>query len=415
MQRSVHLTCSNGIHTLFPLNTTTTLRWSPITAKTQTERSDRALDAWEEEHPFKSSDELTAFRELERLGVYTDADFYSPSKAKNGHYTDPTQTAPGRFPRASKTTKTFSTNWIDTQAPSFVMRTMRCKRLQLLRLYADEVGCPMNERTAAHPADQGSGRDRGRLHPRLRGERMDTTADALGVGGRDHVRHLQSVGGPAKGGKVRADGRDDQRMVSRRGVIPGSAPAWPLPQRFTSSALTSLRSDWHTLFKREGLIDREGNMAGPIEMLWHTGAPLHLTPEGIDHLGQIAELNPGSLFLLDIRITRLLRRLASTRNISFDGPARKLAEVLAPHKATLAMIHHTNKSVSGGNATNASRGSNALPAAASLTILMNWFKQPAEGQTQNDHRVVVKTQGRAKGTTLLIELTDDGWDPPWRW
>ena len=40
---------------------------------------------------------------------------------------------------------------------------------------------------------------------------------------------------------------------------------------------------------------------------------------------------------------------------------------------------------------------------------MNWFKQPAEGQTQNDHRVVVKTQGRAKGTTLLIELTDEGW------
>ena len=73
------------------------------------------------------------------------------------------------------------------------------------------------------------------------------------------------------------------------------------------------------------------------------------------------------------------------------------------------MIHHTNKSVSGGNATQASRGSNALPAAASLTILMNWFKQPAEGQTQNDHRVVVKTQGRAKGTTLLIELQDDGW------
>ena len=73
------------------------------------------------------------------------------------------------------------------------------------------------------------------------------------------------------------------------------------------------------------------------------------------------------------------------------------------------MIHHTNKSVSGGNATNASRGSNALPAAASLTILMNWFKQPAEGQTQSDHRVVLKTQGRAKGTTLLIELQDDGW------
>ena len=57
-------------------------------SKTQAERSNHALDAWEKEHPFKASDELTAFRELERLGVYTDADFYSPSKAKDGHYTN---------------------------------------------------------------------------------------------------------------------------------------------------------------------------------------------------------------------------------------------------------------------------------------------------------------------------------------
>jgi hypothetical protein len=57
-------------------------------SKTQSERSNRALDAWDKEHPFKSSDELTAFQELERLGVYTNADFYSPSKAKDGHYTN---------------------------------------------------------------------------------------------------------------------------------------------------------------------------------------------------------------------------------------------------------------------------------------------------------------------------------------
>jgi hypothetical protein len=77
-------------------------------SKTQAERSNAALDAWEEQHPFKSSDELTAFRELERLGVYTDADFYSPSKAKDGHYTkrlkqlrdNPRE--PQRSPRASQ-------------------------------------------------------------------------------------------------------------------------------------------------------------------------------------------------------------------------------------------------------------------------------------------------------------------------
>ena len=57
-------------------------------SKLQKERSDRALDAWDEQHPYKCSDELAAFRELERLGVYTPADYFSPSKAKNGHYTE---------------------------------------------------------------------------------------------------------------------------------------------------------------------------------------------------------------------------------------------------------------------------------------------------------------------------------------
>ena len=57
-------------------------------SKTQAERSNRALDAWDEQHPYKCSDELAAFRELERLGVYTPADLFSPSKAKNGHYTE---------------------------------------------------------------------------------------------------------------------------------------------------------------------------------------------------------------------------------------------------------------------------------------------------------------------------------------
>ena len=47
-------------------------------------------------------------------------------------------------------------------------------------------------------------------------------------------------------------------------------------------------SDWFTLFKREGLVTSDGELGGPVEMLWHTGAPLHLTDEGITHLGEIA-------------------------------------------------------------------------------------------------------------------------------
>ena len=282
------------------------------------------------------------------------------------------------------------------------------RQSQLLRLYADEVGCPINERTAAILLTKAQGQIAGVCAPRMKGERMDTTPTPWAWEGVIMSGTFNLLVAPPK--------------VGKSALMVGMVSAWfhgeesylgqPLhgvcPKVFIIGT-DQPESDWHTLFKREGLIDRDGNMAGPIEMLWHTGAPLHLTEEGIAHLGEIAAVNPGALFLLDSYHACCAPLALEEAASSFDGPARKLAEALAPHKATLAMIHHTNKSVSGGNATNASRGSNALPAAASLTILMNWFKQPAEGQTQSDHRVVLKTQGRAKGTTLLIELQDDGW------
>jgi len=77
-------------------------------SKTQAERSNAALDAWDEQHPYKCSDELAAFRELERLGVYTPVDYFSPSKAKDGHYTQRLKQLrdnprePERPPRASQ-------------------------------------------------------------------------------------------------------------------------------------------------------------------------------------------------------------------------------------------------------------------------------------------------------------------------
>ena len=54
--------------------------------KTQKQRSNAALNAFDKQHPAERSTELEAFHELERLGIYTNADFFSPTKAKNGYY-----------------------------------------------------------------------------------------------------------------------------------------------------------------------------------------------------------------------------------------------------------------------------------------------------------------------------------------
>ncbi len=279
---------------------------------------------------------------------------------------------------------------------------------QRLRLMAEELGCPISERTAAIYLARARGEISGVTIPRMKGERMDTTPTPWAWEGVIMAGTFNLLVAPPKVGKsalmvgmIGAWWRGDATYL-------GQPLHGPCPKVFIVGT-DQPENDWHTLFEREGLVAADGGLGGPVEMLWHTGAPLHLTAEGIAHLGSIAEQHPRSLFLVDSYHACISPLGVDEATSAFDGPARDLAHALAPHQATLAMIHHTNKSVAGGNATNASRGSNALPAAASLTILMNWFRQPAEGQTQQDHRVILKTQGRAKGSTLLIELHDDGW------
>ena len=66
-------------------------------------------------------------------------------------------------------------------------------------------------------------------------------------------------------------------------------------RRFTSSAPTSLKVTGSRC-SRGGLVTSDGELGGPVEMLWHTGAPLHLTDEGITHLGEIAAKTLGRFF-----------------------------------------------------------------------------------------------------------------------
>lgn len=276
-------------------------------------------------------------------------------------------------------------------------------------MFAEDIGCPLTERNAAVILAKASGAIIGIHPPRLKGERMDTTPTPWVWEGVVMAGTLNLLVAPPK--------------IGKSAIMVGMIAAWyrgeshylgqPLhgecPPVFIIGT-DQPENDWYTLFRREGLVDDQGNLGGPIEMLWHTGAPLHLTTEGIAYLGDIARSSPGALFLLDSYHACISPLGIDEATSAFDGPARDLSQVLAPHRATSVLVHHANKSVSGGTATNASRGSNALPAAASLTILMNWLKQPAEGQTQTDYRVVLKTQGRAKGTTILAQLHDHGWE-----
>ena len=76
-------------------------------SKAQKERSDIALDEFEKHHPYQSSSELDAFRKLEDLGRFSQKDYYSPHKAKEGYYTSELErytriTHSGNSPRKQK-------------------------------------------------------------------------------------------------------------------------------------------------------------------------------------------------------------------------------------------------------------------------------------------------------------------------
>ena len=284
----------------------------------------------------------------------------------------------------------------------------RTKHAQLLRLYAEDIGCPINEKIAVANVARASGYDISVPEPKKHGQKLNVNPTPWCWDGLIMQGLFNLLVAPPKVGKsalligmIGAWWRGDGSFLGRRFDQP-----CPSVHIIGSD---QPECDWFKLFARESLISEDGVIGGPIKSLWSADAPLTLHDDGIRAIADIAADDPGSLFIVDSYHACVSRLGIDEATSAFDGPARQLMSAVTAHGCTLIVIHHANKSVAGGNATNASRGSNSLPAAASQLILMNWLRAPTDGQLQSDQRVVLKTQGRAKSTTLLVELQDDGW------
>jgi hypothetical protein len=171
-------------------------------------------------------------------------------------------------------------------------------------------------------------------------------------------------------------------------------------------------SMWAQLLNREDLL-QDRKLQWPIKRLMAAGDGVVLDDEGLSRIQQMAEEHPGALIVLDSYDSLAGPLGVEEASALFARPARLLIERLAPTGATWVVLHHTNKSVSGGSAISASRGSNALPAAASWCLLLNWLKAVPEGTTQTDFRVMATGQGRARGSQMLCQLTGDGAECHW--
>jgi hypothetical protein len=155
-----------------------------------------------------------------------------------------------------------------------------------------------------------------------------------------------------------------------------------------------------------GLLKPDGSLAPPITALWTSGRPLHLDPEGVEALANWGEKHPGGLLILDSYAAATRTLALEEASGEFAAPFIELAEALEPFGITLVLIHHASKGRAGEGPAMASRGSTALPAAASQIVAISRVSpsNPA------DRRLLLQAEGRGgPAVHMLIEREGDAW------
>ena len=189
----------------------------------------------------------------------------------------------------------------------------------------------------------------------------------------------------------------------------------PIKNRFDNLIIVGndqSNKQWAKLFLREGLCSKTESNKIKIDRriaLWPQGSGIQLNEEGIDLIVSQCKKRPNSLLLIDTLRSVTSQMGLDENKTEISSPIRKLQDATADLGVTGVMLHHTTKSVYGGNAVMASSGSAAIPAAFDQTILMNWLKQNAEQSTQADKRIAISCMGRGASSSIVAELSDNKW------
>ena len=188
----------------------------------------------------------------------------------------------------------------------------------------------------------------------------------------------------------------------------------PLTHRFDNLIIVGndqSNKQWGKLFLRESLCTKSGNRIkiDPRIALWAQGSGIQLNEEGIQRIVEECKKRPNSLLLIDTLRSVTSQMGLDENKTEISAPIRRIQDATADLGVTGVILHHTTKSVYGGNAVIASSGSAAIPAAFDQTILMNWLKPVSDQSTQTDKRIAISCMGRGISSTIVAELTDNKW------
>ena len=168
-------------------------------------------------------------------------------------------------------------------------------------------------------------------------------------------------------------------------------------------------ADWRGVLAPAGLMQQQENGKwrltpnGPIRRLWHRSQPVYLDIPGIEDIATECERYPGALLIADTYAALVAPLGLDEAKPEAAEPLYNLMEMIEPHQITPVLIHHASKSRANERASNASRNSNAIPAAVSQIISLQWLEPDKKG----DPRINLTTEGRnSKPIDLVIEQVD---------
>jgi hypothetical protein len=281
----------------------------------------------------------------------------------------------------------------------------RLEWLPMLRKAAAEKELRLRDSEILRLTYQARQAQRGRLGPVLPGQPLDLTAapwawEGIVLAGCPNLW----IGGPKVGKSslwtswIAAWSKGERNFLGHElvGPCPPVALAWTdQPERDSARMLSAV-----------GLLQPDGSLAPPLTALWTAGRPLHLDPEGIEELAQWAEKHPGGLLILDSFAAACRVLALEEASGEFAAPFIELAEALEPFGVTLVAIHHSSKGRASEGPAMASRGSTALPAAASQIVSI----ARVSPQNPGDRRLMLQAEGRGgPAVYLLIERQGADW------
>jgi hypothetical protein len=168
-------------------------------------------------------------------------------------------------------------------------------------------------------------------------------------------------------------------------------------------------ADWRSVLAPAGLMQKQPNgmwkltPGGPIVKLWHRSQSVYLDMSGVEEIATACEEHPGALVICDTYAALIAPLGLDEAKPEAAEPLYNLMEMVEPYGATPVLLHHASKSRANERASNASRNSNAIPAAVSQIISLQWLEPDRKG----DQRINLTTEGRnSKPVDLVIEQVE---------